>query len=448
LKGNPDTTKPLENGTKQGTLEVIGVGSEASRRFESLLKNAPTMSVLNGSTQQFETIKDTQESDRFWALNKREISEGLNGFMKSKGYFQGGRITQDITLPSDIPHLAFQHLSSVIRMNTYADLILDQFAMTNMQLGIQPGRGAKNFSFPRYTQITRPTTKASRTLAAGTAINTATQNISEKSVAVEILELGLGVDASNAPIGLTSFVTAFSMTDLESIIMANLGMDYQATKNLFLQEELFRADVALYNDKGKATATIGDLAASDDGTLTGEFLTSVYTYLRTAQVPATPDGCYFLITHPTGLQQLLNFKSEKERIISTEQMDLVGTYLAKNRSQYGGMVDGYKGKFYGFHVFEQNVFGVGVNGDAGVQEETIATVATPTRTSFAMGVNTIGWATALPVEIRVGEINDFNRSKRMIWYSHENSVSLDVKTTAGTDEQMRVVELRTIDTAI
>ena len=443
LKGNP-------NGANANTgLQIVGEGSDASRRFEKLLAQSHTHRILNPSTQAFEMAKHNPDADKFWANNRKEISEGIGAILRDKGYLNGGgATTQDITLPADIPSLAFQHLSSMIRLNPYADLILDQFARENVQLGIAPGMGAKNFAFPRYNQITRPTTKASRTLTTGTAINAGSQAVTQKNAAVEILELGLGVDSSNMAVGLSTFVTAFSMVDLEEIVMMNLGLDYQATKNLFLQEELFRADVTLYNDKGTATATIGNLAATDDGRMANNFLASVYAYMRNAQVPTTIDGCYYLIAHPNAVQQLLADKSEKERFISPEQLDLVGEGLARNRSQYGGRVSGYKGKYSGFHVFEQNVFGVGAAATAGVQNETIATVSTLTRTSLAMGVDSIGWASALPVQVRMDEFSDFQRQKRMIWYSHENSVSLDVKTTSGTGETMRVVKLNTLDSAI
>lgn len=445
LKGNPSGVSATTN----AGLEVLGEGSDASRRFEKMLAESHSHRVLNPSTQTFEMARHNPDADKFWVNHRKEISEGVAAVLRGKGYLNGGNATtQDITLPADIPSLAFQHLSSMVRLNPYADLILDQFARENVQLGIAPGMGAKNFSFPRYNQITRPTTKASRTLTPGTAINAGSQAVTQKNAAVEILELALGKDGSNSAVGLSTFVTAFSMVDLEEIVMMNLGLDYQATKNLFLQEELFRADVTLYNDKGKATATIGDLAAADDGRMNGSFLASVYAYMRNLQVPTTIDGCYYLVTHPNGVQQILAEKSEKERFISPEQLDLVGQGLARNRSQYGGRVSGYKGKFYGFHVFEQNVFGVGAPATAGVQNETIATVSTLTRTSLAFGVDTIGWASALPVQIRMDEFSDFQRQKRMIWYSHENSVSLDVKTTSETGETMRVVKLNTLDAAI
>lgn len=433
---------------KTGNLEIIGQGSPASQRFEKLVGQATVQRFVNSRTQTYEESRYNPDADKYWAENRKQISEGIGAILREQGYLKGNRITQDITLPGDIPSLAFQHLSSMIRTNSYADLILDQFARENVQLGIMPGQGAKNFAFPRYSQITRPTTKAARTLTVGTPINAGSQNITQKNAACEILELGLGADASNLAVGISSFVTAFSMENLENIVMANLGLDYQATKNLFLQEELFRSDVMLYNNKGLATATIGDVATGDDGTLTMDFLASVYTYMRIAQIPTTLDGCYYLVTHPKGIEQILKDKSDQERYVSAEQLDMVGEGLARNRAQYGGRVSGYKGKFAGFHIFEQNVFGVGGNGTAGAQNETINSVSTLTRTSLAFGIDPIGWATALPVEIRRDEFTDFNRQNRMIWYSHENSVSLDVKNTTATGETMRVVQLRTIDTAI
>jgi len=154
----------------------------------------------------------------------------------------------------------------------------------------------------------------------------------------------------------------------------------------------------------------------------------------------------------------MNEKSEKERDLALRDGDMVSTMLRRrsDAETYGGQVSGYCGTFNGVHIFKQNVYGKG--SVAGTDEGVYSTAFTGgnqiTRTSFLLGRETIGWGTALPAELRFDEVDDFRRERRAIWYSHENSASLDVKNTASTidptrnEEQLRVIEIRSTESPL
>ncbi|MEO1523754.1 MAG: hypothetical protein AAFU78_23670, partial [Cyanobacteria bacterium J06633_2] len=322
--------------------------------------------------------------------------------------------------------------SASIRETHYPDLIHWQFANTRLELGTRPGLV---MAVPRYDDITRPTATSDRTLTPGTTLDSGSQALSEKDVTVTLLELGLGKDASNNPIGVSTFINAYSINELESIIVGKLGRDYQFTKDLFLRTEWFNTDRIVYNDAGQVTTTASDVATGDDGTMTEEFLISLRSYMRILEIPPYMDGCYGIAMNEYAIAQFMQSKSSKERDQALADQDLVTRMLAQSTLQdFGGEVTGYRGKFDGFHIFEQNVYGKGANGTEGSNTVTLGAGSTLMHTSFAFGQNTVCWCTGLPVEIRTDEVRDFGRQQRMIWYAHEASGRLNVRNTTATGE--------------
>jgi hypothetical protein len=117
-----------------------------------------------------------------------------------------------------------------------------------------------------------------------------------------------------------------------------------------------------------------------------------------------------------------------------------------------GRTDGYQFSVANFHIFVSNAFGAGIVGTEGVQSETTGAGAKTTRSSFVAGRDTIGRSIAMPFTIKRAKEDGFGRINRFIWNSYECAAALDVDPASNppmsNDQQLRVVEVRTLDVAI
>lgn len=442
------------------TLTVLGEGSPKMREFDQLATRIMkdgyrvTDRSMNVSIQ-----RDTRRLDAFYRKHRKEINDGLEAMVRNLGLLQGAntRVASDaISSVTDIPSVMFEVLSSFIRTNQYADLIHWQFATTEYRAGVEVGMQMK---IPRYNYLPRPSSRSERELTQGVRITANSTPVTQDNRLVTIKELGRGKanTAGAEPIGFSTFVEAFSMADLEGIIEVNLGYDYAYTKDLFLRGELFRTDYVVYNNNGNVATNPAFAVGSDrpSGIITEAFINNLVAEAYSLEIAPFRDGCYGLLLNPKAWAQYMNDKSQKERDNALMDVDLV-TAAVRRRTDaetYGGQVSGYCGTFNGVHIFKQNVYGKGnvAGTDEGVQTTAFSGGNQTTRTSFLIGRETIGWGTALPAEIRFDEVDDFRRERRAIWYSHENSASLDVKNTPSTidpsrnEEQLRVIEIRSTE---
>jgi len=419
-------------------LQVLGEGSEELRTYEKLLKNTTTKGV---STNSFGYVlqKDLREADRYWKNNYSNISLGVEAILKDKGLLTGGRATNTITQITDIPSVAFDHLSAFIRMNTYEDLIHWQFCNEAIVDATEPGL---NTSVPRYPYFNRPTSIASRQLNETTPIASGSDSVAQKNVKITIEELGLGKDVNNLPIGLTAFVSAFSMHDLEQVIADNIGMDYHAYNDLRLWSLWFTANNIVYPGFTGNVITNPASLTANDGIFTKEFFIYLRSYMKIRKIKPLANGYYGYTFNPGGFAQFLASLSTSERYVAEDATNKVSKVLKSVEN--GGEVSGFKMFWNGFAMFEQNVYGVGATPgtDAGVTNITVAGTATTFDTSFAFGADTIAKATSLPMEIRESEINDYNRRKNFIWYSHEGYAGLDINQDATSGSELRVIQVR------
>lgn len=446
FKGN---AQPVTNEApaKAQPMTVVGTGSQESRNYLKMVNNLPGMVVESRRGGQV-VQRDTRSADEYWRNNKTKIRDGLEAEMREAGLLQGTAVTNAITDVADIPSLSFEYLSASIRNSHFPDLIHSQFATYQLELGTRPGLV---IAVPRFDDIARPATFSDRVLTPGTSLNTDAGPLLEKNVLITLQELGLGKDASNTVIGLSTFVSAYSLNNLESIIVNKLGRDFMVTKDMGLYEQWFGTNTVVYNDGGAVTTTATDVDTGDLGTMNQAFLINLRAYLKGQEIPTFDDGCYGLALNPTALAQYMIDKSSKERDDAMAGQDLVGNMLANSTgNNYGGELSGYRGKYDGFHIFEQNVYGIGVAGEAGAQSSTLGAGpgATLTYSSFAFGPRTIAWGEGLPVEIRMSTDDDFQRQKLMTWYAHATPGTLNVKNTTATGEQLRVVEIRTTLSAV
>lgn len=434
--------KPQGGGTVDMT--VRGEGSQEMRNYESLIGKAPKARVEDsrfGTTVQM----DTRAIDEYFRKNRASIQGGLEAVLRGKGFLQGGfggvSDTQAMTLASDIPSIAFQYLSSFIRESHYSDLIHWQFASNAVELGRKPGL---NIAVPRYPYMAKPTSLADRQLTPGTSITTEINPVNELFTTITLLELGLGKDAANAPLGFSTFIQAYSLANLESLVERNLGRDYAATKDLYLMSRWFETDRIIYNSNGGVTTDPLQVTPGSKGTLSDTFLINLRAYMKTLMIPTYLDGNYGMVCNPIALAQYMITQNTKT---IEPAYDIVTTMLQSATNQdFGGVVSGYRGLWHGFHLFEQNSYGVGAPGELGTQTVTFGTGvgARTADTNFAFGRDTICWCTGMAAEIRSNEVRDYGRRDSLIWTSHENSGRLDVKFTAGTGEQLRVISFRNL----
>lgn len=426
-------------------LEVLGTGSQEMRNWQKMLDQAPGQLVMH-SNQQF-AQRDTRAARAYLKANEAAIRGGIEAELRDKGFLQGSGaiVTNAPTVIADIPSASFSYLADFIRRPSDTTLIYAQFARDYAVPGTAPRLQGQ---VPRYPYNPGPAAKADRTLTPGTDIGTSRQAVIETLVPVTIEELGLGNSATNAPLSLSHFVQAFSMQNLETIVQRNLGRDYQQTKDLFLRTELFTANTVVYNNGDRIVSAPGSVATGGIGRATRGFLRALFAYMSTQLIPTYSNGCYVLTLTPNQVQFLLSDMAAIQRFpepTSTE-IEMVSSVLAAQGSEdFGGVASGYRMTLDGFMIFQQNVHSTGAAGTPGVQSETLGAGARLTETCFAFGADPIAWATALPVEIRMDEVTNFGRRDSWIWYSHENSVILDVNevgTAPNLTRERRVIQAR------
>lgn len=434
-------------------LTVLGAGSQEMRNYEHMIEST-TLSGKYAYSDNYGRViqRDTRELDAYFKKNKEAIRGGVEAILKEAGWLGGKvspQVSKDSLVLSQIPSTAIEYLSSVIRTSSWNDLILRQFVDIHSIPGVAPRRIGE---IPRYPYSPRPTSVASRTLTPGTALATTARNVTEDLVSITVQELGLGKDTDNPPLGISEFVEAMSLASLENIVRRNLARDYETFKDLWIQTTMFTANTIVYNDNGQVTTTAGDIATGDNGTWTRSFMTNLYAWMRTQQIPTYSDGCYMLVVNMTAAAQILTNLTENERYMTSQaSMASVASMLSESTQNQGlgGEVDGYIGKVDNFHVFQQNSFGVqgGVT-DPGTNDVTFGSgVSTKTTlSSFAFGSNTMAWATAMPVEIRTDNAATFGRLDRLIWLSHEAHTALDLNSSGATERRM--VQVRNLITPV
>ena len=426
------------------TIEVLGTGSQEMRTWQKMLEQAPR-SVVMHNNQQF-VQKDDRAARSYMLRNQAKIRDGVEAELRSAGFLQGAGaiVTNAPTLVTDIPSSSFTYLSDWIRRPTDNTLIYEQFAREYAVPGIAPRLQGQ---VPRYPFSPGPATTADRTLTPGTDIVAARQNVVEDLVPVTILELGLGKDANNAPLALTHFVQAFSMTNLEQIVSRNLGRDYQRSKDLFIRTQYFTANTVVYNNRGRVVSTPGAVVAGGVGHATRGHLRALRATMSTQQIPTYSNGCYVITMTPNQVQYLLDELATQQRFPepNSVEIEMISKVLQNQEEDYGGAVSGYRTTLDGFMIFEQNVHSIGAAGTPGAQTETFGTGATLTETCFAFGADAVCWATALPVEIRQDEVTNFRRRDSWIWYSHENAATLDINEVLDggrITRERRVLQVR------
>jgi|688.fasta_scaffold06755_8 hypothetical protein len=396
--------------------------------------------------------QDNRQLNQFVKENKAAVIKDLESWAKANGMLRGSStISKDAaTVGGDIQGGFLSVLSSIMRTNNRQGFIFWQFANTVIDFG--KGLG-DNIKIPRAAYLPAPNAPEDRLLSSAgayTRIDSGNQNLSTGVVTAQLSEWGLGRNSQYPPVTLVSFVTAYSMIELLSILNRNLMRDYYAWEDLQIRSLWTGTTRVVYNDKNAVTTAIGDVAtAGDDGTLSRKFLASLYGYMKELQIPPFAGNKYGLVVNSTALTQLKISYDTLWHAASPSELQALTEFLNPVLISPGetDKLTGYCGDFENFMIFETNAYGVGGSGAPGVQTES----SKVTHTSFAFGSDTIGRGIGTEMEVRFDDDTDFGRATRTIWRSEEGFVQMDVDgagDSSAVPQQLRVIKVNTLKTAV
>lgn len=446
---------------KSVNFNVMGSSDKISGSaadFEKLYDSADT---FRHQTQAggYVFVKDSRELDRFVRENRDHLHKDMEQFARRNGLLQGGngRVPNGKaadTAKANIPDMFLAFLSSIVRQTHLPSFIWHQFVP--VRLDHAKGQG-DTIVIPRWNYQPTAAAPNDRLLSgAGTYVRITSdrQNLSQASLSSVILEFGLGRNTDARPILIPEFVSAYSLQDLESVLVRNLGYDYNSWEDLYIRSAYDQTSVVWYNDNGNIATSPSALTTGDDGRFTTDFLDAAYSEMRALQIPPMDDGCYMAAINTFAAQTFkksFEGDSAKWQAASTASLAELTNMLNYMNGGWIEKVSGYLGKFNNFHLFESNAWGLGNAGTPGAQTETFGTGvgAQTSRTSYLFGRDAVGRGVGQPMEIRMDEMRDFGRSDSYIWRSEEVVTTLDVDPigTGRANEQLRVIEVRTLRNA-
>lgn len=426
--------------------------------FMAIRDSAPKIKATSPRAGQVWSYDQT-EIKKFVRDNKKQLINDLETWGKRLGMFQGsGRVTTDAaTIASDIPGGFLETLSALMRSNNRPGFIFHQFARTRIDFAARMGT---TIDIPRAAFLPAPASSDDRLLSgAGTFIRTdpGRQRLQTGIVQAIVKEWGLGKDSTCPPVGIPTFVEAFSMIDLMQILNRNLAYDYYQFEEVLIYELFDQTSRIVYNDRGSVTTDPTAVGTGDDGTLTETYMNNLFAYMRSLQIPTYENNMYALIVNDFALAQLKNTMGTRFDYANEQQIQEITNILQADTAtgeNEGDRASGYVGAYNGFMVFQSNNFGMGAAGTRGVQNVTIGgAVSALTRSNWAIGAGTIGRGVAKPMEILRDSVDDFGRLGSYVWNSWEGVVAMDLDPTGFSDtsavpQQLRCIEVRTLGTAV
>lgn len=453
LMGNPNPVQMPSINTNTRINSDSPRGSVAE--LQSIRDRAAKIQKMTAGGSAYIAV-DNSEIKRYVKSHKQQLIQDLESWGKAHGLLQGQRriSTDAATTAANIPGGFLEHLSAIMRENNRPGFIFWQFPITRIEFDKGMGDTIK---IPRAAYLPAITNPDDRLLSGNgtySYINNTNQNIQTGVVSVTLQEWGLGKNSDYPPVGIPAFVQAYSMIDLMQILERNLQHDYWTWEDTKIRSLWRSTSRVVYNKKGSVVTSPASLAVGDGGTLTENWLNGLYGYLRSLQIKTYMNGCYGLAVNSLSLTQLKNDLGTKFAPATKEEVNELSNIL--NPVVLGGgevdKISGYVGRICNFMVFDSNAFGCGAAGTEGVQNETIAGSSYITRSSYAFGADTIGRGIGSEMEIRRDSNDDFGRMNRFVWLSCEGHTQLDVSPdpadTSPVPQQLRVVELRTLDSEV
>jgi len=424
----------------------------ALKDWRSLHDSASKVQKFTKSGRPFVTY-DTREVREFVRENKGQLIRDLESHMKANGFLRGNSsampVLKDATSIGDIVGGFLPILSSLMRENNRPGFIFWQFPTVR----IEHDKGVGNtIQIPRAAFQPGPTLPSDRLLSGGGVfypIDKGSQSLSTGATTSEIMEWGLGRDALSQPVGINNFVASYSAIELLSLLERNLLHDYNQWEDISIRALWSPTSRVVYNDNSNITTDTASLVATDNGTMTYNFLYSLADYMAELQIPTFQNGMYAIAMPTRGITQLRQSVDSKIRLISDEDKEQVLNLFNLHSNGFVGKIQGLVAVIGNMMVFSTNAYGVGSSG-AGIQTQTIASASRITRSSYAFGANTIGRGIGSEMEIRFDDDTDFGRMRRAIWHEECAFTALDVDPTGYSDtsavpQQLRVIEVRTTD---
>lgn len=391
------------------------------------------------------------------------IKELENYFKSSEGggFLSGRAAGPTIGSSGSIGAIFLDVLSSLMRETHNSNNIWWQFAQTVYDSTSAPN---KSVLIPRANNLAAPTdvndflisttdTYTSLNYSRGTSDDS--QGIEITTVPLTIAQWGLGLSTSvaNRPVFIPEFMEVTSLVDLMMVLDKILMQHYFKFEDLMVRKEYFKTTKIYYNDKGEVTSTPADVAATDDGTLTENFLSSVYSQLYADQWPTLPNNCYILTVPPKSLDNLKKSLKDLYSPVTEEQRQNISNVLRAASGIEIGQSSGYVGQYCGFEIFSGNTWGVGAPGT----DPTVNTTsfgagagATVTEDCFVFSYGAVGRGIALPMEVRASGTTPFNMGESFIWISREQTgvIDLDAALVSPAGQQTRCAKLRVARKAV
>jgi hypothetical protein len=426
---------------------------------------------------QFFSLPDCEAIDGFIAneINEAKVAQGkpfvsvkefpslplyqeLEQWAKNQGMFRGpgAPVMEAGVTSADMVGGFLPTLSAMLRYTHRGAYVFWQFP----NIAIDHGRNrGDTIQIARYALNAEPTNDSDWQLSGGGVfedITTESQGTQTGVVEAIIKEYGMGKTGVNAnrPYMVPNFVQMYSMLSVLESFQVNIMRNYMQFEDRYIRALWAPTSRKVYNKSDEVELTPTNLVNNSNGTLTAEFLHSLYTYMAAQYIPVFQDGCYGYVGTSYDIQNLRKSMTPVERDGFTQPSNAADLASIVNMLPAVTDVDritGYRGRWGNFHIFEQNTFGMGAAGTPGAQNVTTgATVATQLFSSgYAFGANTIGRGIGMPMELRSqsGEIV-WNRAQKWIWISHESFTAIDVDPTGYSDtsdvpQQLRVIEVRT-----
>lgn len=469
---NPDGSAPTSSLPDSIDLapSQIRVGlspKDAVRGLERLYQDAHATQVVNADTGSIAQQRDLRKFERHILEYRDTLRKGMEALARDAGLLQGqvsGWKGKDApTTFANFPVLLREYLSSVVRIEHSARFVLWQFVNRNIATGVPP---EQTTLVPRVRHLEIGATSSAWLLTPGVRTTADRQNLAGNNISVLIREWGMGYDAGAGnptvrPVAIADIVMQTNLLDLETLLRDRIGYNYHTWEDLLIFELLLSTTRIVYCSGDGVVDAPGDVTVG--GQITSNFLGNLRSAMSSAHVPPLEDGCYIYVGPPDHIAQL-----ESDLQVHHSYADMSGVesltnmLVAKTRNEYMGRQNGYRGRIRGFHVYEATSFSIGAPGTPGVQTETVAgttVTSVTTRSGFAIGVDAIGMAVSLPMELREDNNDDFGRIRSLIWKTHAGATGLDIDPDrtllsyeparpTGAEEQLRVFEVRASTVAV
>jgi N4-gp56 family major capsid protein len=279
--------------------------------------------------------------------------------------------------------------SREILFNAQPALVTAQFADRKTELGREKGDTIK---FTKYDDITGDA-KLSEVEPVSTT------HLSSSQVAISVDEYGKAVGESER-------LLRTSWDDVMARATMLLGQHYGRTVDGMVQDE-FRAagslqTVIVGNHANRSTIVAADtldVESIKDGA-------EILAVNKTTKI----NGAYVCLVHP---HQARGLRDDTNWIDAHKYADPQAIFMGEI-----GMIEGVRFVQTTFITVVKQTSGVVYrDGVATSQTEAVTNANLDVYQAIMLGANCVGWAEALPVEIRDNGVIDFGRTRQIAWYS-------------------------------